>query len=408
MKIKNVVVGAGMAGSVIARRIAEEQNEQVLIVEKRNHLGGNCYDYYDDAGILVHKYGPHIFHTNSREVWEWLGRFTDWRLYQHRVRAYVDGRTVPMPITVETVNELFGLSLSTLDIEAWFKQQAVPRGQAASEKLAERAIQNAEDFIVSQVGEAIYEKIFKQYTYKQWGKYPDQLKPDLMKRVPIRFTRDDRYFTDRYQGLPAHGYYRLFENILDHPNIKIMLNTNWQDVKDELEYDRLFFTGKIDEYFDYKLGRLEYRSLRFKYETYQIEGQGGPGGGGNSKGGSRGGRSGTNSGFFQEAAVINYPNDYDFTRITEYKQLTGQISLATTIAKEYPQSDGEPYYVVPDDRNDELAEQYRKLAGLPATGSKTADSTPGPVFIGRLAEYRYYNMDRIVERALEVDLGKSD
>lgn len=379
MNFKNVVVGAGMAGSVIARRIAEEKNEQVLIIEKRNHIGGNCYDYYDDAGILVHKYGPHIFHTNSRAVWQWLGRFTDWRVYQHRVRAYVDGRTVPMPITVETVNELFGLSLSTLDIEAWFKRQAVSQGQTALEELPDGAIRNAEDFIVSQVGEAIYEKIFKHYTYKQWGKYPDQLKPDLMKRVPIRFTRDDRYFTDRYQGLPAHGYYRLFENMLDHPNIKIMVNTNWQDVKDELDFDRLYFTGKIDEYFDYNLGRLEYRSLRFEYETYRLEAAG-----------SRGG------GFFQEAAVVNYPNDYDFTRVTEYKRLTGQISLATTIAKEYPQSDGEPYYVVPDDRNEELSKQYRGLAA--GEGSKAK-------FIGRLAEYRYYNMDRIVERALDVDLG---
>ena len=393
MNFKNVVVGAGMAGSVIARRLAEEKNEQVLIIEKRNHTGGNCYDYYDDVGILVHKYGPHIFHTNSREVWQWLERFTDWRIYQHRVRAYVDGRTVPMPITVETVNELFGLSLSTLDIEAWFKRQAVPRGQTALEELPGGAIQNAEDFIVSQVGEAIYEKIFKHYTYKQWGKYPDQLKPDLMKRVPIRFTRDDRYFTDRYQGLPARGYYRLFENMLDHPNIKIMLNTNWQDVKDALDFDRLYFTGKIDEYFDYKLGRLEYRSLRFEYETYQLEAAGSRGGG---SGGASDRSGGSDSGFFQEAAVVNYPNDYDFTRITEYKQLTGQISLATTIAKEYPQSDGEPYYVVPDDRNEELAEQYRGLAA--GEGSKEN-------FIGRLAEYKYYNMDRIVERALDVDLG---
>jgi UDP-galactopyranose mutase len=372
MKCKNVVVGAGMAGSVIARRIAEEKNEQVLIIEKRNHIGGNCYDHYDDAGILVHKYGPHIFHTNSQEVWQWLERFTDWRVYQHRVRAYVDGRTVPMPVTVETVNELFGLSLSALDIEAWFKERA---GEAASG----RPPQNAEDFIVSQIGEAIYEKIFKQYTYKQWGKYPDQLKPDLMKRVPIRFSRDDRYFTDRYQGLPGRGYYRLFENILDHPNIRLMLNTNWVDIRDQLDHDRIFFTGKVDEYFDYKLGRLEYRSLRFDYETYRLEGP--------------------DSGFFQEAAVVNYPNDYDFTRITEYKRLTGQISLATTIAKEYPQSEGEPYYVVPDERNEDLAEQYRKLADSEAEGEGQRAK-----FIGRLAEYRYYNMDRIVERALEIDI----
>jgi len=360
MKIKNVVVGAGYAGSVTARRLAEEKNEKVLVIDKHNHIAGHAHDQYNEYGVLIHTYGPHIFHTNNKKVWDWLSRFTDWYLYQHRVLSYIDGMKIPMPISAETINQLYNLNLSSDEVERWLEKQA--------EHIDE--IKTSEDVVISKAGRDIYEKFFKNYTYKQWDRYPDELDPSVIKRIPFRNNRDTRYFTDKYQGLPKQGYTKMFEKILDHPNIHIMLNTNWLDIKDQIQYDKLYFTGPIDLYYDYKFGALEYRSVRFEYETF------------------------FNKEFYQEVGTVNYPNDYDFTRITEYKHLTGQNIPYTTIAKEYSMAHGEPFYIVPDKENQEKAEQYRQYA------QKEKNVT----FIGRLAEYKYYNMDQIVDRALELPL----
>lgn len=352
MKFKNVIVGAGFAGSIAARKIAEEKNEKVLIIEKRNHIGGNAYDYYNEDGILVHKYGPHIFHTNNKEVWDYLSRFTEWRLYQHKVKAYVDGRFVPMPINLDTINMLYGTDYDSNNIQAFFDKVKVVKDE----------IKNSEDMVVCKVGTELYEKFFKAYTKKQWGVYPDELTPEVTARIPVRTNRDDRYFTDKYQGIPKYGYTRMFENILDHPNISIMLNTNFFDIKDEIEYEKLIYTGCIDEFFNYKYGKLPYRSLKFEFETFDKP-------------------------YYQEVGTVNYPNDYDFTRITEFKHLTGQDSKKTTIVKEYPTSEGEPYYPVPSESNALILDKYENEA-------KTMKDV---LFIGRLANYKYYNMDKVVE-----------
>ncbi|MDK2789030.1 MAG: UDP-galactopyranose mutase [Epulopiscium sp.] len=360
MYIQNVVVGAGFAGAVIARRIAEEKNQKVLIIEKHSHIAGHAHDRYNEYGILIHQYGPHIFHTNNKRVWDWLSRFTDWYLYQHRVLAYVDGMKIPLPISIETINRLYNLNLNSDEVEAWLESQA--------EDIAE--IKNAEDFIISEAGRDIYEKFFKNYTFKQWGRYPKELMPDVIKRIPIRKNRDTRYFSDRYQGLPKYGYTEMFKKILDHPNIFIMLNTNWFDIREQVQYEKLYFTGPIDAFYNYRFGQLGYRSVRFEYETY------------------------FGKGFYQETGVVNYPNDYDFTRITEYKHLTGQNTPDTTIAKEYSSAEGEPFYIIPDEMNTQNAQRYFDHAA----------KEKNVFFIGRLAEYKYYNMDQVVEKVLSLEL----
>jgi UDP-galactopyranose mutase len=350
----NIVVGCGFAGATIARRIAEEKNEKVLIVEKHNHIGGHAHDQYNEHGVLIHTYGPHIFHTNNKEVWDWLSRFTSWHLYQHRVLAYVDGMMVSLPISVETINSLFHENLSTDEVERWFEahREAIPE------------IRNSEDVVLSKAGREIYEKLFKTYTFKQWERYPSELDASVIKRIPVRITRDTRYFADRYQGLPKEGYTKLFERMLDHPNIRVLLNTDWFEVKKDLSWDRLYYTGPIDRFFDYRFGKLGYRSVRFEYETY------------------------FDRDYYQPVGTVNYPNDYDFTRITEYKYLTGQKLPHTTIAREYSSAEGEPFYIIPDPENQRMAEQYRN----------TAKAEMNTVFVGRLAEYVYYNMDQIIER----------
>jgi UDP-galactopyranose mutase len=357
MRVKNVVVGAGYAGSVVARVLAEERGEEVLVVEKHDHVGGHAYDHYNEHGVLVHKYGPHIFHTNDKEVWDWLSRFTDWHHYQHRVLSYVDGMLVPMPISAESVNALYNLSLSAKEVEEWLKAQAEPIAEP----------KNSEELVLSKAGRDIYEKFFKNYTYKQWERWPSELDPSVISRIPTRSNRDTRYFADKYQGLPKRGYAHMFRNILDHKNIKVMLNANWQEMRDRLEWDRLYFTGPIDAYYDQRFGKLGYRSVRFEYETF------------------------FDREFYQGCGTVNYPNDYDFTRITEYKYLTGQKLPHTTIAREYSQAEGEPFYTIPDAANREAAKKYLELS-----------EKEGKVrFVGRLAEYRYYNMDAVTARALK-------
>lgn len=360
MHFKNIVIGAGYAGTTIARRIAEEKNEDVLIVEKHNHIAGHAHDQYNEHGILIHTYGPHIFHTNNKKVWDWLSRFTDWHLYQHRVLTYVDGMKIPMPISAETINQLYNLNLSSDQVEKWLQEQA--------EKIKE--INNSEDVVISKAGREIYEKFFKNYTYKQWECYPNALDASVISRIPIRKNRDTRYFTDKYQGLPKQGYTKMFENILNHSKIHIMLNTNWIDIRDQIEYDKLYFTGPIDLFYNYKFGKLGYRSVRFEYDTY------------------------FNKDFYQEVGTINYPNDYDFTRITEYKYLTGQDVPHTTIAKEYSSAEGEPFYIIPNSDNQIMYKQYKSCV----------ERESNVTFIGRLAEYKYYNMDKVIERAFDIDL----
>jgi UDP-galactopyranose mutase len=349
-----LVVGAGFAGSVLAERLASS-GAHVLVVDRRPHVGGNAYDHYDDAGVLVHKYGPHIFHTNSREVFDYLSRFTNWRPYQHRVLASVDGRLVPMPINLDTVNGLYGLNLSVLELDDFFASLAEP---------CER-VRTMEDAIVSKVGRDLYQKLFRNYTRKQWDLDPSELDASVAARVPTRVSRDDRYFTDTYQAMPLHGYTRMFERMLDHPNIGVLLNTDWREVDGFLPYERLAYTGPIDEYFDLRYGKLPYRSLEFRFETRTAE-------------------------LVQPVAVINHPNEYAYTRVTEFKHLTGQEHSKTTLVYEYPSADGDPYYPVPQPENAELYKDYKRLA----------DAETATLFVGRLATYKYYNMDQVVAQAL--------
>jgi UDP-galactopyranose mutase len=350
-----LIVGAGFAGSVLAERLASQANKKVLLVEKRNHIGGNAYDCYDESGVLIHKYGPHIFHTNSTEVFAYLSQFTAWRAYQHRVLASVDGQLVPIPINLDTINTLYGTSYTSLDLENFFQSVAEPR----------EVIRTSEDVVVSRVGRELYEKFFKNYTRKQWGLDPSELDATVTARVPVRTNRDDRYFTDRYQSMPLHGYTRMFERMLDHPNIKVMLNTDYREVRDFVPHRAMVYTGPIDEFFDLRYGKLPYRSLDFQFETRPL----------------------TQA---QPAAVINYPNDYAYTRVTEFKYLTGQEHAKTTLVYEFPKGEGDPYYPV---LNPETAEVYKAYKSL-------ADTTPDVHFVGRLATYKYYNMDQVVAQAL--------
>src|SRR5437868_12438117 len=299
-----LIVGAGFAGSVLAERLARGSNKKVVLCDKRPHIGGNAYDHYNEAGILVHKYGPHIFHTNSREVFEYLSRFTEWRPYQHRVRASVDGQIVPIPINLDTINALYGLNLTSFEVEEFFKKVAEP---------VER-IRTSEDVVVSRVGRELYEKFFRNYTRKQWGLDPSDLDASVTSRVPTRTNRDDRYFTDRYQVMPLRGYTVMFERMLSHPNIKILLNTDYREIKAFIPYREMIYTGPIDEYFDLRFGKLPYRSLEFRFETLDTP-------------------------VHQPVAVVNFPNEYSYTRVTEFKYLTGQEHTKTTVVYEYPRAD---------------------------------------------------------------------
>jgi len=350
-----LIIGAGFAGSVLAERLASQLNKKVLLVDKRNHIGGNAYDHYNDDGILIHKYGPHIFHANSPEVFEYLSRFTEWRPYQHRVVASVDGQLVPFPINLDTINKLYGMNLTSSQLEEFFMSVAEPKD----------SIRTSEDVIVSKVGRELYEKFFRNYTRKQWGLDPSELDATVTARIPTRTNRDDRYFTDKYQVMPLHGYTQMFERMLSHPNIRILLNTDYHEIVEWLPYHDLIYTGPIDEFFDFRYGKLPYRSLEFVFKTFNMP-------------------------VYQPAAVVNYPNDYDYTRVTEFKYLTGQEHPKTNVVYEYPRAVGDPYYPVPRPENAEHYKQYKSLA----------DTTPNVHFVGRLATYKYYNMDQVVAQAL--------
>lgn len=350
-----LVVGAGFAGSVLAERLARGLDKRVLVVDRRRHIAGNAYDCHDAVGILIHQYGPHIFHTNSSDVFEYLSHFTEWRQYQHRVKASVDGQLVPIPINLDTINQLYGTTYGSEGMKTYLASVSENRNPVLT----------SEDVVLNGMGRELYEKFFKGYTKKQWGLDPSELDCQVTARVPVRYNRDHRYFTDSYQAMPARGYTHLFENLLDHPNIKVMLNTDYRELRNLIPHSQLIFTGPVDEYFDHCYGKLPYRSLDFKHETHHRP-------------------------RFQEAPVVNYPNDYNHTRITEFKYLTGQEHPSTSIVFEYPKADGDPYYPIPRPDNALLYRKYHTLAA----------STPGVHFVGRLATYKYYNMDQVVAQAL--------
>ena len=358
-----LIVGAGFAGSILAERLANQSGKKVLIVDRRSHIGGNAYDHYNEAGILVHKYGPHIFHTNSRDVFEYLSHFTEWRRYEHRVLASVDGQLVPIPINLNTINKLYGLKLNSFELEKFFESVAEPID----------LIRTSEDVVVNKVGRELYEKFFRNYTRKQWGVDPSELDKSVTARVPTRTNRDDRYFTDTYQAMPLYGFTRMFENLLNHPNIKVMLNTDYREIREIIPYKEMIYTGPVDEFFDCRFGKLPYRSLEFKHETL-------------------------NESIHQTAPVVNYPNEHLYTRITEFKYLTGQEHAKTSIVYEFPKAEGDPYYPVPRPENADLYKKYKALA----------DATSNVEFVGRLATYKYYNMDQVVAQALAVYAKLSD
>jgi len=351
-----LVVGAGFAGSVLAERLAS-QGQKVLLIDRRPHIAGNAFDRLDDAGVLIHQYGPHIFHTNSAEIFDYLSRFTKWRPYEHRVLAQVNDRLVPMPINRTTLNALYGLDLrSDEQAEAFLASRAEP---------VER-IRTSEDVVVNAIGRELYETFFRGYTRKQWGLDPSDLDKSVTARVPTRTNTDDRYFTDAFQAMPLDGYTRMFENMLDHENIHIETGVEYRDVVDEVLHDRLIFTGPIDEFFNHRYGELPYRSLRFRHETLNQE-------------------------QFQPVATVNYPDEATpYTRITEYKHLTGQSHPRTSITYEYPAAEGDPYYPIPRAENQALFKKYEALAA----------TRPDVTFVGRLATYRYYNMDQVTGQAL--------
>lgn len=329
----------------------------MLVVDRRPHIAGNAYDRRDDAGILIHQYGPHIFHTNSQDIFDYLSRFTQWHPYEHRVLASVDDKLVPMPINRTTLNMLYGLDLQCdAQAEAFLASRAEPV----------EFIRSSADVVVSAIGRDLYETFFQGYTRKQWGLDPSELHKSVTSRVPTRTNIDDRYFTDRFQAMPLDGYTRMFERMLDHPNIDVLLGVDYCEARQAYPHDHLVFTGPIDEYFGYRFGKLPYRSLQFRHETIAKD-------------------------RFQPVATVNYPaEDVPYTRITEYKHLTGQQASQTSITYEYPSANGDPYYPIPRPENQELFKRYEALA------IAQTDVT----FVGRLATYRYYNMDQVVGQAL--------
>jgi UDP-galactopyranose mutase len=351
-----LIVGAGFAGSVIAERLAQGLGKHVLLVDRREHIAGNAYDHPDAAGVMVHRYGPHIFHTNAQRIVDYLSRFTEWRQYEHRVLAQVDEHLVPIPINLTTLNQLYGLSMNEQEAEVFLAERAEPVAN----------IRTSEDVVINQIGRELYEKFFQGYTRKQWGLDPSELDRSVTSRVPTRTNEDDRYFTDSSQIMPLHGYTQMFERMLDHPNIDILLGTDFAAVRDQLDFKQLIYCGPVDEYFDFCFGRLPYRSLRFQHETLPTE-------------------------QFQAVSVVNYPDpSVPYTRITEYKHLTGQSHPQTSISYEFPCADGDPYYPIPRPENAELYKRYSALA----------DETPNVTFLGRLGTYKYYNMDQVVGQAL--------
>jgi len=355
-----LVVGAGYAGAVVAERLANA-GKRVRLIDRRPHIGGNAYDEPDEHGVLVHRYGPHIFHTNSAHIFVYLSRFTDWRPYEHRVLSCVEGKLYPFPINRDTINALYGQNLDETGVAAFFERVREPRDP----------VRTSEDVVLNSVGRDLYEKFFLNYTRKQWGLEPSQLKAGVAARIPTRTNNDDRYFTDRFQAMPRRGYTEMFKAMLDHPNISVELETDFHAWRKHFRARYIVYTGPIDAYFDYCFGRLPYRSLRFEHEHLPDTSK------------------------YQPVGTVNYPNDHAYTRITEFKHLTGQEHPGTSIVREYPHAEGDPYYPVPSDANAALYKRYHELAL----------AERDVIFVGRLAQYRYYNMDQVVGAALKAAEG---
>ncbi len=350
-----LVVGAGFAGAVLAERLTAEAGKRVLLIDRRNHIGGNAYDFHNAAGILVHQYGPHIFHTNSERVFRYLSRFTEWRPYQHRVLTCVDGQLLPMPINLTTINRFFGQQLDSTGM----------RSLLAEMSIAATDIRTSKDLLLSRVGPVLYERFYRNYTRKQWNLDPSELDASVAGRIPLRYNTDDRYFDDTFQAMPLDGYTRMFERMVDQKGLTVRTGVEYRDITRKYRDAQVVFTGPIDEYYGFRFGPLPYRSLHFKHETHQQE-------------------------RFQPAAVVNYPNDNEYTRITEFKYLTGQKSASTSIVYEYPRATGDPYYPIPRPENSQMYAKYRALADRDSTVT----------FCGRLANYKYFNMDQVVAQAL--------
>jgi len=355
-KFDVLIVGAGFAGAVIAREMADA-GRQVVIIDKRSHFGGNAYDSYDAHGVLIHNYGPHIFHTNSERVIRWLSRFTDWRFYEHRVLAKVEDKLLPIPINRTTINSLYGLSLDEAGIAEYLETHREPRD----------SIKTSEDVVLNSVGSDLCEKFFSGYTRKQWGLELSDLSAGVAARIPTRTNDDDRYFTDSYQLMPLNGYTAMFKKMLDHGNITVQLEKNYADIRDKVEVNTLIYTGPIDEYYKYCFGKLPYRSLKFSHQHLADTDQ------------------------FQKVGTVNYPCDFEHTRTTEFKHLTGQNIKGTSIVSEFPQAEGDPYYPIPRQGNENLFKKYQALT----------EKETNKYFIGRLAGYKYYNMDQVVAASLK-------
>ena len=360
-----IVVGAGFSGAVCARLLAET-GRNVLVIERLQHIGGHCYDFKNEYGITVHKYGPHIFHTSEKEAWDFLNRFSPFHPYQHRVLSYAQGKFYPFPINVDTVNQVFGTHLDVTEVDDFLEKEIEKYNFDPS-------VENFETAVISQVGKHLYELFFKNYTAKQWERNPKDLSAGLAKRIPVRKNRDDRYFSDQYQGIPERGYTHLIQNILDHPNISVLTNTDYFSIQDLFSPKLTVYTGELDRYFNHRYGELEYRSLKLEFIHFEKD-------------------------KYQPVATVNYPNDYDWTRVTEFKHFLDESSNKTTVCFEYPMATGEPYYVVMNTENTRKREQYM-------TAVEKLEETGEFLFVGRLAEYQYYNMDQVVLRAIKKTEG---
>lgn len=356
MKVDALVVGAGFAGCVIAECCASA-GLSVLVIDRREHIGGNAFDEKDSSGVLVHRFGPHIFHTAAARVVKYLSRFTDWLPYEHRVLSYVEGKLYPVPINRTTINSLYGLSLDEAGVAAYLERVREKRER----------VENSEDVVLSGVGGDLCDKFFRNYTRKQWNLDLSQLSPAVAGRIPVRTNDDDRYFTDSFQKMPAEGYTAMFERMLQHPAITLELGVTYRQVHPRMQPKQVFYSGPIDEFYDFRFGVLPYRSLRFEHEHLSGVAR------------------------YQPVGTVNYPNDFEFTRITEFKHLTGQRHSGTSIVREYSQAGGDPYYPILTPENQQRYRQYKQLA----------EAESNVHFIGRLAEYRYYNMDQVVATALK-------
>lgn len=359
----NIIIGAGLSGVVIAERIATQLNEKVLIIEKRINIAGNCYDYEDENGILIQEYGPHIFHTDYKDVWNYISQFTDWIRYQHKVLGFIDGKHVTIPFNLNTLYGLMPLKLAER------LEEKLIGNFGYNKKVPILELKKIKDKDLKYLADFIYEKIFLHYSEKQWGLKPEDIDFSVTARVPVIISRDDRYFQDKYQGIPKEGYTKLFEKMTQNKNIEVQLEIDFKDIRDKLKYKKMFFTGAIDEFFDYKFGKLDYRYVNIDFQTLNIEN-------------------------YQSAAVVNYPNDYNYTRITEFKKFSMSKSKYTTIGIEYPGNRGFMAWPVLNERNNEIFQKYWKEA------EKLKEKNI--YFIGRLAEYKYYDMDDAVVNSLKM------